>query len=353
MQTRTLALLAAAALVAGGAAIYAVGQRNKAATPADLAGQPVFPGLSAKIDGVARIEIERNGETFEIARAADGAWVMPARAGYPIDFAQVRRLALEVAGLRVLEARTANPALHGEIDLDGAAKDQKATRVALYGAQGPALADLLAGRTRFGRQGTAGDGTFVRKVGDNQVWFVQGRLQIEREAAKWLERRVADVARERIAKVSIRAEGAKTDVSRAKPDQADFDLAGVPEGKKVKSPFDVNLVASAIEGLDLEDVRKAEGLSFDAGTAEYATFEGLTVRVAFAKDGADLWARIEANYAAPAAAVEGEKLKKPEDAAKDAEAISKRAAGWAFRLPQYKLEYMTRKVADLVEDKGA
>ncbi len=352
MQSRTLAILAVSAAIVAGAAVVVTGNRSKQ-TAADPAGQLVFPALPARIDAVARIEIERAGEKFELHRGADGAWTMPAKGGYPADFQQIRRLALDVANMRILEARTANKALHAEIDLDGAGKDQKAVRVALFGAQTERFAEVLVGRTRFGRQGNAGDGTFVRRAEEDQVWFVQGRVGVEREQAKWLEKRILDVARERVARAVIVADGARIEVSRAKPDQSDFDLSPVPADKKVKSAFDVNLIATAIEALDLEDVRKADGLKFDAGTAEYTTFDGLDLRVEFAKDGADMWARFTARNAAPAAAFEGEKLKKPEDVAAETAAVEKRLHGWAYRLPAYKAEQMGKKIADLVEDKGA
>jgi hypothetical protein len=353
MRTRTLALLAAAIVVSAGATL--VLQNRGTRTVADVAGQLVFPNLPARIDSVARIEIERTGEKFELARNAEGTWVMHAKGGYPADFPQIRKVALETAGLRILEARTANPALHAEIDLDGAGKDQKAVRVTLFGAQGEQYASLLVGRARYGRQGNAGDATFVRRAGEDQVWLVQGRIAVEREPAKWLAHRVADVARERVSHATIVAGGARIDVSRAKPDQKDFDLKPIPDGKKVKSEFDVNLVAGAIENLDLEDVRKADGLVFvpERDFAEYTTFDGLVVRVEFATEGADTWARFKAHAAAPATPVEGDKLKSPEDVAKEVAAIEKNLHGWAFRLPAYKVETMTRKIADLVDDKGA
>lgn len=353
MQSRTLAILALSAAIVGGAAVIATGGRDRAAD-ADPAGKLVFPNLPARIDGVARIEIERAGEKFELARDAAGNWTMPAKGGYSADFQQIRRLALEMANMRILEARTASKALHAEIDLDGSGKDQKAVRVALFGAQTELFADVLVGRTRFGRQGNAGDGTFVRRAEEDQVWFVQGRVGVEREPAKWLEKRIVDVARERVAKaVVVTADGERLEVSRAKPDQQDFDLAAIPADKKIKSAFDVNLVASAVEALDLEDVRKADGLTFGAGTAEFTTFDGLAVRVEFAKDGADIWARFAARHAPPAAPVEGEKLKKPDEVAAEATQVDKRVHGWAYRLPTYKAEQMTKKIADLVEEKGA
>jgi len=55
--------------------------------------------------------------------------------------------------------------------------------------------------------------------------------------------------------------------------------------------------------------------------------------------------------AVPEPRPEGGKLKSAEEVAKEAETFNARASGWAYRLPVYKLEYMTRTLADLVEDK--
>jgi hypothetical protein len=156
--------------------------------------------------------------------------------------------------------------------------------------------------------------------------------------------------------LNVAADGTAIEVTRDKPVDEDFVLSPMPDDKKIKSPFDVNLVASALEGLDLEDVRKADGLVFsaDADYAEYRSFDGLIVRASLARDGSDIWVRFEARFEAGAALdplPEDAKLKAADDVAKEAAALTSRTAGWAYRLPSFKIEYMTRTAADLVEDK--
>jgi hypothetical protein len=358
MRAKTLIVMAVAAALAGGAALYVNASRETA--PVDrFAGELVFPQLAARANAIAAVRIEREGVAFALKREGDG-WVMPERDGYPVEADQARRFLLELGALRILESRTANPALHAELDLEGAAKDQKATRVALLDAQGAVLADLLTGRSRFGRQGTAGDGTFVRRTGENQVFLARGRFAPERDAAKWLERRVANVERERVATIELVAiDGERLSAAKAGAGDSDVELARVPADQKIKSAFDVNLLASALEGLDLDDARKAEGLDFDAARerAEYRTFDGLVVRVALVQVQDVRWARVTASFEAPAnppdpAATPGARLRSPEDAAKQAEEIAARAKGWAFRFPDFKIEQLTRRVADLTEPKS-
>lgn len=358
MRAKTLGILAIAAVLAGGGAYYVNATRNVA--PVDrAAGTLVFPDLAAKANAIASVRIETDGAAFALKREGD-AWVLPERDGYAVDSDQVRRLLLELVALRILESRTANPALHAELDLDGAGKDQKAIRLTLADASNAALADLLVGRARFGRQGTAGDGTFIRRQSENQVYFARGRVAPERDAAKWLDRRVMNVARERIASIDLTAiDGERLSAGKKSPADNDVELANVPDNQKVKSTFDVNLLSSAFEGLDLEDVRKAEGLDFDAARerAVYTTFDGLKIEIALVRDRDIRWARVAASYEAPAAPVDpaaapNARLLSAEDAAKQAAEIAAKTKGWAYRFPDYKIEQMTKRVADLVEPKA-
>lgn len=355
MRAKTLGILAVAAVLAGGGAYYVNATRNVA--PVDrAAGTLVFPDLASKANAIASVRIEADGAAFTLKRDGE-TWTLPERDGYPVDADQTRRLLLELVALRILESRTANPALHAELDLDGAGKDQKAIRLTLADAGNAAFADLLIGRARFGRQGTAGDGTFIRRQGENQVYFARGRVAPERDLAKWLDRRVMNVARERIASIELTAiDGERLSAGKKSPADNDIELANIPGDQKVKSAFDVNLLSSAFEGLDLEDVRKADGLDFDAARerAVYTTFDGLKIEIALVRDRDLRWARVTASYAAPAtpadpAAAPHARLLSPEDAAKQADEIAAKTKGWAYRFPDYKVEQMTKRVADLIE----
>lgn len=357
MRTKTLGILAVAALLAGGGAYYVNATRDVA--PIDrAAGTLVFPDLATKANAIAAVRIETGGAAFTLKRDGE-AWVLPERDGYAVDADQTRRLLLELVALRILESRTANPALHAELDLDGAAKDQKAVRLTLADANNAALADLLIGRSRFGRQGTAGDGTFIRRQGESQVYLARGRVAPERDATKWLDRRVMNVARERIASIDLTAiDGERLSAGKKSPADNDIELANVPGDQKVKSAFDVNLLSSTFEGLDLEDVRKADGLDFDAARerAIYTTFDGLKIEIALVQDRDTRWARVTASYEAPAtpvdpAATPNARLHSAEDTQKQAEAIAAKTKGWAYRFPDYKVEQMTKRVADLTEPK--
>ena len=74
MRTKTLVVLAGLTLAAGAGAFYAAQQRNAPDAAASMQNQPVLPGLAARIDGLARVEIERGGKlTGQIKTIATGA----------------------------------------------------------------------------------------------------------------------------------------------------------------------------------------------------------------------------------------------------------------------------------------
>jgi hypothetical protein len=124
--------------------------------------------------------------------------------------------------------------------------------------------------------------------------------------------------------------GARFSVARAKPSDADFNLAPLPAGKTAPDPSAPDGVAAAIVGFGFDDVRSARNFDFGnpAGTARLITktFDGLKVTVNALKQGEDYWATVSAEALDPGKA----------DAAKEAALINAHASGWAYKLPAYK-----------------
>ena len=100
-------------------------------------------------------------------------------------------------------------------------------------------------------------------------------------AAQWLESVIIDIRPERVREVTItHADGEVVRISKASPELANFDVAGVPEGRELSYPGVANVVGNALRELNLEDVEpNGEGAGEPAAVVEYRTFDGLLVRV--------------------------------------------------------------------------
>jgi hypothetical protein len=230
--------------------------------------------------------------------------------------------------------------------------------VTLKDAAGGTVLATYVGKLRIGK-GAGGDGTYVRREGSNETWLAKGRVQPEKGVVSWLDRNLIDVARERVASITlVQADGAKLEASRAKATDKNFALKNaVPKGKKVKSEWDVNNLASPFERLELEDVRPVADLLVPANApyGEVATFDGVIVRADIVEADGQAWTRLKARYEAPVATpsedeVKEGKLKNADDAKKEVEAFNTKVANWAYRLPDWKTENLRKKLADLVED---
>jgi hypothetical protein len=359
MNAKILIVLAAITVVAGVAAV-GVSMRTPGTDEVATGGDKIFPALADRLNDARTLTIARKDGTVTLAKV-DQDWTLPDKANYPADFTKVRKLLVELAELRTLEAKTTTPGLYASLEVENlATPDAKSTQVTLKDASGAALADLLIGKQRYGRSGSAGDGIYVRKVGDAQAWQARGRLTIEREALNWLDRNVADISRDRVRQVTVtQPDGAKLVVRREKPDDKDFVLVDKPADRKLKSEYEVNNLGGALERLELDDVRPYKELEFVDGTpaVELATFDGLTLRVHLVTKDDQTWARLSASFEAPAEPIKPEgataKLKLADDVQKEAEQINARTANWAYRLPTYKAEAMRRKMNDLLEEKAS
>jgi len=342
MPSRGLMVLAVVTALSVAAAAVAE-YRRAAATAAGADGALLLPALMQRINEVAAIRVERGAETLNLVRE-DGRWSLAEKGGYAARFEAVKTTLVALARLETIEAKTAKPALYPKLQVeDPGSAEANSTRLTLRDAGGATLGAIIVGKTRDGAAGEGRAGVYVRRPDEARAWLADGDPRLPDDAVDWLERDLIDVARERIASARLEPpEGDVVAVSRADASQQNFTLAGVPEGRKIKSAGSVNAVAWTLERLRFDDVRPAAEVDFAAaGSATFASFDGLTVRVLLADKDDAAWARLEAAAAAGAAPEIGE----------EAAAIRARTDGWAYRLPDHQVEKLRTPLADLIEPK--
>jgi hypothetical protein len=354
-QSHVIGLAVAAVIAVGGAVAVSL-SGSDSSTPSSTA--RVFPALAGKINDVASLTVARKDESITVARKGD-AWVVPAKHDYPAAFDKVRRTLLELADLRPLEQKTSSPALFAALELEDLSQaDAKSTLVTLKDANGGEILAAYVGKQRFGR-GASGDATYVRRANSNETWLAKGRAQPEKGVINWLDKNLADVARERVSAITVvHADGSKVEAARDKATDKNFTLKNpVPAGKKVKSEWDINNLASPFERLELEDVRPLSEILVVAGGpyAEVATFDGQITRADLVEADGQTWVKLSARHVEPVAALSEEekkegKLKSADDIKKDVETLNARVAAWAYRLPDWKTDNLRKKLSDLVEE---
>lgn len=298
------------------------------APESELAESALFPGLAEHINDVARIEVKSKDQKTTVRKDGE-RWVIEDRAGFPALFDKVKATVVAVADLEVLEPKTTNKELYPRLGVEGIdAEPSSSVLVQLADGQSKPLAALLVGKPRSG----GSPGTYVRRPDEPQAWLVRGRVEVSADPVEWMERELLNIAPERIREITIEKAGDKPlRVFKKEPKDKDFVLADLPKGAKLKSQLTLNGLASALEQLRLDDVKKRSGFELPKGhtVTTLRGFDGLVAVVQSAVIDDKTHAVFEFSYDAAAAAEPEKKPSAPDQApaAAPAVALAEKPAG--------------------------
>ncbi|TCZ66766.1 DUF4340 domain-containing protein [Roseicella aquatilis] len=327
MTRRTLLLLGAAAILSvGGALLLSPGGTDRQALSE---GGLAFPGLAAKLQSAARIEVRRHDGSLEIARQGD-SWGLPAKGGYPVRAEKLREMLVGLTELRLAEARTADPGQHARLGVDDPARPgSTALLLRVLDGAGAPIAELILGRRRVRTQGNVPEAIYVRRPEEAQAWLAEGRLAVDADPQLWLDRDVANLPPERVRRVTVhRAE--EPELVLARPDGAERLAIEAPAGAPAPDAVAVEEVARAFELLTFLDVRPVAGMPGQpAGEARFVLSDGLTVTVAPHLAQGDVWIRLLA------------------EGGEEAQRLNARWRGWAYQVGVWKLKAFAPHLDDL------
>lgn len=339
MKPQNFAALLVAAAVTSALAIVSSASNNRVARP-KVAGAPLVAGLAANAPRIARIEISQGDKAVALALSGS-SWVLASRDGYPARADAVRGLLVKMAEADLVEPKTTVKDRFGLLDLeDPTAKDAKSRLVRLLDAKGAAITEVVVGKKRLDAFGANRAGTYVRRAGEDQTWLASADLEASVQPKDWVAPAVFDVQPAKIAAVTIEVPGEqplKLVRDAAGGPSPKFNIANLADGKKLKEAASVDTLVRAAATLDLDDVRKADpAAKADAGTVTIEGEKGLKLVIALRKAGDDTWATITATG--------------PDGEAKThAEEITKKTAGWDFKLPAGKATAILKRLTDLIE----
>jgi hypothetical protein len=335
MQSRSLIILASATVLLVAIAIIVLASGDRGVSRA-APGQPAFPALAAKLGDVMSVTVSRNGTTMTLIRDGD-SWLVAEKGNYPANAAKISQIVRAMADLTLVEPKTQKPDLYPRLEVEDPGNG-KSPLVAVKDKSGGDLAHAIVGKRRYDRLGAGNDGVYLRKPGEAQTWLARGTLDPSGDPASWLDRPIIDISEKKIAKVTLtQPNGTKLVISRAAPD-ASFAVEDAPADAKFKSETTTSGPATALETLDLDDVKPAGELPVpdkDVVTASFTTFDGLTLDLRLIE-------RDKTNWIAISAAGSG-------SAEAEAKKVEDKVSHWTYEIPAYKANLLKTKLADLLE----
>lgn len=367
MTSRTLIVLAAALAVLALVALW--GQRGDA--PQTQVNALFLPELEASLGDIDRVRVAGAGnQTLATLERRPDSWVVAEKGEYPADIAKIRGALRALAEARIVEQKTANPAYYDRLGV-ASVDSEDARGVELTAYAGEAVhASVIVGDS------DAANLQYVRSSDAETSYLVDREIEVPRNAVGWIDTTIMDLSSSRVASVTIEhPDGETVRITKDDPDETNFTVENVPEGRELSYPGVANVIANTLRDLRLGDVAPAGAELPDETTrATFRTFDGLVVNAtAFTRDG-EQWVRFEAGVeqaaaddadasadetdgsdgaegaaadaeasAADAAANDG-----GVDAADEAERINARVAGWEYQIPSYLYGQLTRRMEDLL-----
>src|SRR5258705_3030655 len=324
-RKRNLAILGGVTIFFVILAVLAVIQQARSLAP-KFEQRPFFPGLTDRINDLGEVTVTSKSGTFHL-RLQQGKWVVVEKDSFPADAGQIRAVAAGVADLTMLEPKTGRADWLTYVGLGAPDKGGDAVNLKLADAMGKPMAELLVGHSQGAADVLWRQTLYVRRPNENQSWLARSSLAPKTHAADWLDKNIINIAAARVKGANVTpAVGPSYTLTRDSKDQQDFKLLELPAGRSLSFEGSPDGVAGAIVGFTIDDVVKANPADFaNVPQSVFHTFDGLDVTVKIATKGMDHWAMIAAAGMNPATLTE-------------ASAINARLNGWAFKLPEMKME---------------
>ncbi|MGD8346654.1 MAG: DUF4340 domain-containing protein [Lysobacterales bacterium] len=309
----------------------------------------LLPGLEKQVNEIDWLRISAEGETVATVRREADGWIVEEASAYRADWPQVQRLLSTLADARVIEAKTSNPRYFDRLGVEDPGS-AGASGVLIAFAESTGLPAVISGNRAQGR-----DGQYARLQGATRSVLIDSELDLPRETVGWLDREIIDIPEGEVVEASVlHPDGESVVVKKISADDENFELQDVPDGFEPKSAWTVDALAGGLSALELDAVAPVNDLDWASETRyRVVTADGLDlvarlVEIPGAGEEADpaFWMRLEAGLYTTAIGSAGNS---PETAQR-AEAVNQRVRGWAYRIPQYRYDNMTRRMDHFLQE---
>ena len=266
MNRKALIPLAGFTVVLLGAGIALLAHREH--QQSEQPGTVLFPDLTSSLDAVGEIRLSKGDGSRTTLKKESQGWTVVERQ-YPADGARVRELLLGLTGMKVIEAKTSDPANYAKLGVEA---PDSATA-------GSTLVEVVAGQKTWplivGR-GAEGRSLYVRKPAEKASALVEPSVSVDPDQKRWIDRQLTDIRGDTVHDISVKpATGPAYLLTRAKRGDTDLALSPLPKGRSAASAMVINGQADALTAFQFDDVRAAPTTApKSVDRATFRTFDG-------------------------------------------------------------------------------
>ncbi|AWL12585.1 hypothetical protein HMF8227_02127 [Saliniradius amylolyticus] len=249
------------ALIAAFAAVIGLSLDSGSSTQSQ-SGELLLPGLKQHADKVQSITLERaQGDSIRVKRQGQ-QWLMTSHGDYPANAGKLSELLTQLIQATQVQAKTRRESAYHRLGLKSIEQqDSMARRLTL--SAGEQQWQLLVGN-----QPASGYGQYVRLVGQSQSWLVDRAIELPAMAQEWLQQPILSLNVQQVRAVE-RPGDSGWKIYKANPEQGEFLLTELPEGRELKYASVLNSLPQNLTQLNFE--QQWTQASFDRTLGELQT----------------------------------------------------------------------------------
>jgi hypothetical protein len=315
--------------------------------------QKVFlPGAAAKVNEIEWLRLTSAGNVTVATLKREGtAWIVEEASGYRADWDRLKTLLTGLSQAKVIEMKTANSEYYPRLGVENVSLPEAGGVMIEFSADS-GLPALIIGKSAQGR-----DGQYARLRDSVESTLIDRRIDVSATRSDWLDKTIVDISDAEVVEVAINhPDGESIKALKYSADDENFKLQDIPEGKEIKSDWTVNTLGGALAALSLESVAPDDDFDWnDAIRFRLLTADGLLLESELLAVEADettegeYWIRLQAGLYTTAFESQVGAVDDATGTSARAEAINKRVKGWAYRIPEYTFDLMTRRKDDLLQ----
>lgn len=297
------------------------------------AGGLLLPEMRAVANDIGQVSISRGAEAPLVLARDEDRWTVPGRDNYPARIASIRDVLLAMADAKVVEAKTANPELHRRLGVD-TPKDETSKGVLVTATAGDSEFSVIFGNV------AQSSFRYARVADQDQSWLIDQNPDIPASVGEWLDADIVDIDAARVRSVTItHPDGEIIRAGKSTEEDTDFEVSDIPDGRELSYSTVANGIGGALNDLDLDDVRAANGTDENGIVTEFNTFDGMTIVATTTKTGDENWVSLS--------------VLANEVDSEEAAAFAARLHGWQYRIADYKANLLTRRWDDILKSQDA
>ncbi|MGV6852471.1 MAG: DUF4340 domain-containing protein [bacterium] len=317
--------------------------------------------IKQRINNIDSLEIKNHDKQIKIQQK-DGQWVVSSKQDYPANIAEIRGLLRNLAEIKVIEKKTANPEKLAVLELATSDSPEGAgTEVEVK--NGDWNEAIIIGKS------AQHGGSFIRHSDQNQSWLSKKTIALKTSISDWLQKDVLHFPKESWTSIQVNRPDGNYQL---KGEDGTYTLSPIEKGKELKFAGVFNAVAEGLSRVKLEDVKpasSAQQLKSNV-TLNYHSDQGVDVIVKQYDIDDSKWYQFDVQVSDVAggsddskkttATAEGESpdQSKPAKDKKDldldkARETAQRVHGWLYKLPAFKSVQLDKKLEDFIKDKSS